>query len=245
MSAQPPVRYENYPPDQTDTPAGAFGASDPQTPVVRPYVPAQIPPPATGGGSSRRTVIGLLVGVPVVILGIGWANANRNDLPGWDSSGQASMPYEDTSGNTSDDSGDVEILVGDYSATVPSGWTSIDDGSGKTGELTNGANRLTAVGIETATSSVAVEEIAHLAKGHYQGFTGKIGDPVDRSSADVQHATMDGTGKHQGKVARLMVELWVDDNGSGLLVARVLTAKPKSTISVEAQGIVDELSRDF
>jgi hypothetical protein len=139
---------------------------------------------------------------------------------------------------------DEEFSVGSYTATAPSGWTVNDDGSG-TVEVTNGANQLTAVSFDTGTSTLAVEEIAHLAKTHRAGFSGKIAEPVDRSSADLQHATMDGTGKFKGKAARLMSELWIDDGGSGLLVVRILTAKVASVISTEAQEMLEELSGDF
>jgi hypothetical protein len=233
---QPPVRYENYPPDDSASPAGS---PDEHTPVIRPYVPATIPPPPTSDGTSRRTVIGLVIGIPIVGIALSAMAMNRNPSDG---SGDGSP---DNSDNTADSgSTDEEFSVGDHSATAPSGWTVHDDGSG-TVEMTNGANRLTAASIDTATSTLAVEEIAHLAKRHYAGFTGKIGDPVDRSSAELQHATMDGTGRFQGKAARLMVELWIDEEGSGLLVARVLTAKVTSVISAEAQEMLDDLSGDF
>jgi len=42
-----------------------------------------------------------------------------------------------------------------------------------------------------------------------------------------------------------MVELWIDGEGSGLLVVRVLTAKVASVISTEAQKMLEELSGDF
>jgi len=244
---QPPVRYENYPPDDTATPAGS---PDEHTPVVRPYVPATIPLPPTSGGTSRRTVVGLVIGIPVagIILGAMAMNSNaRNGSgTGFDNPDNTDNPdnSDDPYGTGDPGSFDEEFSVGSYSSTAPAGWTVHDDGSG-TVEVTNGANRLTAVSIDTATSTLAVEEIAHLAKRHYAGFTGKIGDPVDRSSAELQHATMDGTGKFQGKAARLMVELWIDEEGSGLLVARVLTAKVASVISAEAQEMLEDLSGDF
>jgi len=152
----------------------------------------------------------------------------------------------DSSGSGGGDPGsfDEGFSVGTYSSTAPAGWTVNDDGSG-TVEVTNGPNRLTAASLDTATSALAVDEISRLAKGHYTGFSGKIGDPVDRSSASLQHATMDGTGKFHGSAARLMVELWIDDEGSGLLVTRVITAKVSSAIAVQAQEMLEELSGDF
>ena len=235
MSTQPPVRYENYPPDDNAT---LSGSPQGQSPVVRPYVPATLPPPPRGTGSSRRTAIGRVIGIPIAALVLG-ARATRAESAGGID--------EDTS--YIDESSDIEsvgeeILIGDHSATAPQGWTVHDDGSG-TVEVTNGANRLTAVLVETATSSLAVEEIAPLAAHHYLGFTGKIGEPVDRSTAALQHATMDGTGEFQGKSARLMAELWLYDTGTGLLITRVLTAKVSSSLSAEAQEMLDDLSGVF
>lgn len=218
MSTQPPVRYENYPPDDSASPAGATDG----TPGVQAYLPATVRPALTNAGSSRRTVLVWVIGLSIV--GIAGAVALRSD--------------------SGDDTGESEFSVGDYSSTAPAGWTVYDDGSG-TVVVTNGTNVLAAVTVDTATSSLAVEEIADLAKSHYEGFTGKIGDVVDRSSGDLQHATMDGTGKYLGMDARLMAELWIDDTGAGLLVVRVLTAQMSSTVAVEAQDMVDELSGDF
>ena len=236
---QPPVRYESYPPDDSAT-------ADDHTPVVRPYVPDAIPPPPATEGTSRRTVVGLVIGLPVVgIILSAIASGNSAGRTGGMGADLPEDPYtEYTEDPVDPGSFDEEFSVGSHTATAPSGWTVHDDGSG-TVEVTNGANRLTAVSIDTATSTLAVEEIAHLAKRHHGGFTGKLGDPVDRSSADVQHATIDGTGKFQGKAARLMVELWIDDEGSGLLVVRVLTAKVASVISTEAQEMLEEMSGDF
>jgi len=243
---QPPVRYENYPPDDSAT-------ADENQPVVRPYVPDTIPPPPASVGTSRRTVVGLVIGIPVagIILSAMAMNSNAGNGSGFGWGTPETTTYPDNTDNTDDpdETGDPgsfgeDFSVGNYGATAPAGWTVHDDSSG-TVEVTNGANRLTAVSIETATSALAVDEIAHLAKGHYAGFAGKIGHPVDRSSAALQHATMDGTGTFQGKAARLMGELLIDDEGNGLLVVRVLTAKVASVISTEAQEMLEDLSEDF
>ncbi len=247
---QPPVQFENYPPDDSATPDDLDGEHTPDgqhAPVIRPYVPEQLPPDPASSGSSRRTAIGLVVGVPLAAIILGAVAARPNpdygpyeDIP----TAEASEADPDDPDAEDPASYDQEFSVDGYTATAPAGWTV--DGDGKhTVEVTRGANRLTAVGIETATSTLAVDEIAHLAKRHRTGFTGKIGDPVDRSSVDVQHATMDGAGKFKGKAARLLVELWIDDDGSGLLVSRVLTAKAASAISTQAQEMLDELSGDF
>ncbi len=248
MSTQPPVRFENYPPDDS---ASRPGSADEHTPVVRPYVPDTIPPPPARDGNSRRTLIGLVVGIPVAGILLSVFAANGSSSPGPDGYLPDYPEYTADPEYTEDPVDPVdaepveeEFSVGDYSATVPAGWTVNDDGSGAV-EVTKGANRLAAVSIETATSTLAVEEIARIAKPHHPGFKGKVGTPVDRSSAALQHATMDGTGTFKGKAARLLVELWIDEDGAGLLVARVLTAKVASAISRQAQGMVDELSGEF
>ncbi|HSK33198.1 MAG TPA: hypothetical protein VK903_06910 [Propionicimonas sp.] len=248
MSTQPPVRFENYPPDDS---AGRSDLADEHTPVVRPYVPDTIPPPPARDGNSRRTLIGLVVGIPVAGIILSVFAANGSTTPGPDGylpdyTEYTEDPEDPEAPVDPEDAEPVEeeFSVGDYSATVPAGWTVNDDGSGAV-EVTTGANRLAAVSIETATSTLAVEEIARIAKPHHPGFKGKVGTPVDRSSAALQHATMDGTGTFRGKAARLLVELWIDEDGTGLLVARVLTAKVASAISRQAQGMVDEMSGEF
>ncbi|MGV8909502.1 MAG: hypothetical protein ACOH1Y_11005 [Propionicimonas sp.] len=230
---QPPVRYENYPPDPDETREGPPGAGGPY-PVVRPYLPATIPAPPRSG-TSRRTVLALVIGIPVagILLSAIASSGNSNDRAGASSDGSGNGWV-----------GDQTISVGNYEANAPEGWTMEDDLNG-TVEVMNESNRLTAVLIDTQANNPAVEEIARLAEGRYSGFSGKVGDPVDRSSAELQHATMDGTGTYRGEAARLLVELWIDNSGNGLLVARVMTAKPSSVISAEAQEMVDELSSDF
>ena len=241
MSTQPPVRFENYPPDPDETREGMPGTDDPH-PVVRRYVPASIPDPATNPdpattGTSRRMVIGFVIGIPIAGLLLSAIAARSNSDGGFGDLTQPSASAEAASDGQT-------IAVGDYSANLPEGWTVTEDGNGIV-EVTNGANRLTAAFVETEAYTAAVEEIARRAKRHYSGFAGKINDPVDRSSADLQHATMDGTGTFKGGAARLLVELWINDSGMGLLIARVMTAKASSPVSAEAQELVEALRGDF
>ena len=236
MSTQPPVRFENYPPDPDETREGMPGTDDPH-PVVRPYVPATIPDPATTS-TSRRMVIGLVIGIPIAgfLLSAIAAHDNSDGGFGGDFTQATASATQAPDGQT--------IAVGDYSSNLPEGWTVTEDGNGIV-EVMNGANRLTAVLIGTEADTAAVEEIARLAERHYSGFAGKISDPVDRSSADLQHATMDGTGTFGGVAARLLVEVWINDAGLGLLIARVMTARASSPVSAEAQELVEALSGDF
>ncbi|HEY3547516.1 MAG TPA: hypothetical protein VGK17_15700 [Propionicimonas sp.] len=55
---------------------------------------------------------------------------------------------------------------------------------------------------------------------------------------------MDGAGTFKGKAAGWMSEVWIDEEGGGLLVVRILTAKV-AVISVPAQEMLEQLSKDF
>ena len=238
---QPPVRYENYPPDDSATP-------DDHTPVIRPYVPDTIPPPPASGGDQPADR-----GRP------GDRASGRGDHPqcrrqNGNSAGrmggmEGDLPEaqytEYTEEPVDPDSLDEQFSVGSHTATAPSGWIVHDDGSG-TVEVTNGANKLTAVSFDTAPSTLAVDEIVHLAKS-VTAWASAAGSPIRSTARPPISSTPPSTakGKFKGKAARLMVELWVDDEGSGLLVVRVLTAKAASVISTEAQEMLEELSGDF
>jgi hypothetical protein len=243
VTSQEPTRFENYPPDeggmQRDVPDDR--APYP-APVVRAYNPPP-PPPPSGSSAGRRTFIGALIFVPAVgLISLGIGNAEDTAAPtgfatAWD---PANPPTADASTDAT-----RQITVGGrYAVTVPQGWEYASDGGGGV-EFTIGANRLSASSIEVPPSTLATEELAVLARSHHAGFTGKIGKPADRSTADVQRARMTGTGKFHGKAATLLAELWIDEGGSGLLTTRILTVKPTSEIGVAAQGMVDELSTNF
>jgi hypothetical protein len=49
----------------------------------------------------------------------------------------------------------------------------------------------------------------------------------------------------QQLTARLLIEAWINETGAELLVVRILTAKPESDISAQAQQVVDEFSEGF
>jgi hypothetical protein len=241
VSTQPPVRYENYPPDHNEAPDDASSGGDPQAPIVRPYVPAQVPEPAPGGLRSRRTAIGLALAVPVTLIGITLVNRSQGNsamFPG------STYGEDNPDGDRPDwQAPEGTIEVGGHVAGVPAGWEASSDGD--VAQVDNGPNRLNAESFESVAYVMAVDEIAHRVSAYGRAFTGKLGEPVDRSTAELQHATLDGVGKYRGLAARLMAELWLDDSGNGLLVVRIMTAKPNAPISVEAQGMVDDLSSDL
>ncbi|MGV8909503.1 MAG: hypothetical protein ACOH1Y_11010 [Propionicimonas sp.] len=187
---------------------------------------------------TRRAVIGSLFAVGAAGLLGCTAVSTSTDQASPDSG-------EDPLGDPTDESTPgFEIVVGDYSATVADGWTSVDDGKGGV-VVTNGPNRLTVVSVTLAKGARAVDEIAALARSHADGFLGTFADPVDRSSAEVGRASVSATGKYQGLAGRLLCELWIDATGFALLTTRTLTAKASTLISEQAQEMVDEFSVDF
>jgi len=196
-------------------------------------------PPTDALQWTRRALVGSLFAVGAAGL-LGCTAANRP-------SDQASVDEaEDPLGNDPADESTpgFEIAVGDYSATVADGWTSVDDGKGGV-VVTNGMNRLTVVIVTIAKDALAVDEIAALARSHAEGFAGTFAEPVDRSSAVVKRASVAGTGKFQDQPARLLSELWIDSTGFALLTTRTITAKADSELSEQAQEMVDELTIDF
>jgi hypothetical protein len=220
---------------------------DPDQGHQEPTEPADLEPDETFVPTSspsawgrRGLVIAAVCAVPVVgLLGFNALRAGTDPQ---------SVPTEPELLPTEDPSDEYvngfEISVGDYSATVPDGWKTIDDGKGGV-VASNGANRLLVVSVSIPPSALAVDEIDGLARSHAEGFVGTFDAPVDRSSANVKRASVAGTGKFQGAPARFLSELWIDSTGFALLTTRTLTAKPDSAISAQAQEMVDELSLDF
>lgn len=237
MSSQPPTRYENYPPEP-GVPTGGLDDSAPYSdPVVRVYAPPTITASA-GAPVGRRTVVGLFLAVPMAAI-IWWsAIGDEGGFTGTTDPGGA--PSSDSTGSTP-----KELMVGGrYAVTVADGWDYTPDGDGGL-NFTKGANALSASVIDVPPSTLAVDDIAALVKRHHKGFSGKIDRPVDRSTDHLQRASVSGTGKFRGRAAKLLAELWIDDTGSGLLVTRVLTATPGSTVAAQAQAMTDELSTNF
>jgi len=187
---------------------------------------------------TRRAVLAALVSVGAAGV-LGCTAAVSSDQSGSD------VGEDPLAGDPTDESTPgFEIAVGDYSATVADGWTSVDDSSGGV-VVTNGDNRLSVVSVSIPHTALAVDEIEALAMTHSHEFVGALDGPVDRSSADVKRASVAGIGKFAGTRARLLCELWIDSTGFALLTTRILTAKPSSAISAQAQEMVDELSSDF
>ena len=219
MSTQPPTRFENYPPERRDAYEGTSTdrPADPAL-VVRHYVPRELPARPGDAPSSRRTVISLLIAAPIaVLIGVDWLNGDNPEDPR-----NGTYPWD---------------------PSVQASGEATSTGGGV--EFTSGANRLTASSIEVPPATRATDQLAVLAKGHRKGFTGKIGRPVDDSTADVQRASMTGSGTFKGKAATLLAELWIADSGSGLLITRIVTARPDAEILEQAQAMVDELTKDF
>lgn len=231
MTSQNPTRFDNYPPEP-DPKASGFEEPGDDLPS-RAVLP---PPPDSHVG--RRVAIGLLIGVPVLSLGLAAISRTSSPSP----SAEATAAADPTGDGAA---GLEQVTVGGrYTVTVPDGWAYVGDGGGGF-HFSNGVNRLSASGIAVPPSTRAVEELDLLARRHHEDFTGKINDPVDASTDHVQRAHLIGWGKFQGTSATLIAELWIDENGSGLLTKQLLTVSLASEISAQAQQMVDELSRGF
>jgi len=236
VSSQPPTRYENYPPEQ-DVPASRLEDPPPHSgPVVRAYAPPTITTP--GAPVGRRTVVGLVLALPIVGILWSWMIGDEGGFT------RPADPGGAPSGDSTDSAPKKLMVGGRYAVTVADGWAYTPDGAGGL-EFTKDANALSASAVEVPPSTLAIDHIATLAEHHHEGFAGKIDDPVDRSTNQLRRASMAGTGKFRGKAARLLAELWIDDAGSGLLVTRLLTVAPASTITVQAEAMTDELSTNF
>ena len=229
MSSQLPTRFDNYPPE-ADPEASGFEASD--------DLPRRALPPTSEPGVARRTVILFAIAAPALVGGL----AVISKLSTQSTSAQ---PPPTASGSTSNRPGLEQVTVGGrYTVTVPEGWTYVGDGGGGL-HFSHGVNRMSASGIAVPPSTRAVEELDLLARRHHEDFTGKINDPADDSTGQVQRAHLIGSGKFQGISATLIAELWIDEFGSGLLTKQLLTVSPSSDVAMAAQRMVDELSASF
>ncbi len=77
------------------------------------------------------------------------------------------------------------------------------------------------------------------------GHAGSTGEAVDASTADIQRASLAGSGLLGGRDARLIANLWIDGDGEALLALRILAAEPNSGEAYGAQRMIGELSRSF
>lgn len=236
MTSQRPTRFENYPPEPD--PAASMSGEGGPTSRVQPYLPPPVLrplPPASG--TSRRTVVGLAVGVPIAaVLGISvLGSIARSD----ESTGSATA--------SADDAYDVSAEVGAYGTGLADGWVVLESREDWL-ELGNGTNHLYAIPQVLSSSTVAVDELPLLAKqalADIPGFRGTPGTAMDSSNPDTQKASLAGTGTFRGSPARLLANLWLTSSGDGLLVLRVLTAEPNSEEVYGAQDMTDQLSAGF
>lgn len=248
MTSQRPTQFENYP-LEPDPAASASGEGGP-APRVQPYLPPPVPRPAPvvqrlpEPGTSRRTVVGLAIGVPLAaVLGISVLGRI----------GESGMPYAEASGWATeavpyDDEGGWETAeIGGHSTDLADGWQVLEEHPERL-VLGNGSNRLYAYPELLSASTIAVEELPALVRQALQdvpGFRGVPGAAVDSSTLDVQKASLGGTGTFKKHAARLLANLWVASSGGGLLVVRVLTAAPNSDEAYGGQAMTDQLSSDF
>lgn len=245
MTSQRPTQFENYPlePDPTASASGEGGPA----PHVQPYLPPPVPRPAPvvrqlpESGTSRRTVVGMAIGVPLAaVLGISvLGRIGESGTAEAQASGMATEapPYD----------GWESAEVGGHTTELADGWQVLEEDPERL-VLGNGSNWLYAYPKLLSASTIAVEELPALVKqalDDVPGFRGVPGDAVDSSTLDVQKAGLGGTGTVKKHAARLLANLWVTSTGEGLLVVRILTAAPNSDAAYGGQAMTDQLSSDF
>lgn len=239
MTEQQPTRFENYPPE---TPAAPFVGADPTPPpppvLPAPSRPVEQPPRTQSRRNLISSVIGLAIGVPIMIA-VGLSGSERSDAPSDEWTMDAEPPFEEP-----DAQGDApaDFTVGEYTVAVPTGWELTTDEDPKV-VLARDANQVTVMVLDPdSDGATPVDDIAEVLRSAETGFTGKPGKPVDESTDSRPVASMSGKGEFQGRAARQFAELWLDDDGSYLLIVTVLTAAEGSPIARQALGIGSSLT---
>ena len=248
-------RFEVYPPaaeagpapgPTVPAPAQTWEQPDPAGPApdypVTAYRPPQVSPSPAGQGPSRRTVIGLAIGLPVVgfILSVG-LRAEESALPG----GYEDGGYQDGGYDPGEETVDVSsIAIGPWVLDVPDGWADSWEAADEV-VLTHGANRLQAYSFTAYGSDQALDLVEPMVKRRLGAFRGTLGGPVDDSDAEVQRATVRTAGTVRGKNALLTGHLWISAAGDALLLVEVLTAKASGRVAGELRAMVDQLEGEF
>ena len=234
MSDQRPISFENYPGDPASGTGGQFPdptvSDTPPAPLdLRPGAWTPAPAPAK---TNRRAFVGMLLGVAAA--GVGVSLLARSGTAITETEGEATAGAETG-----------QLVVGDYSADLPDGWT-IDEAEDDLAVATAGTNRVLACTF--TASGTAGEIILAEVKSRIGDFTGDFSDlhTTTDASSDYDNAGVTVKGKVGDRTARLTAGLWIDDSSDGaLLVIQTVTAKDGSDWAVEAQGIADQLSEYF
>jgi len=247
----PPAAEAGPAPTETTTPRAATptweqpGAAS-TTPAAYPvtaYRAPQVPPPSGGEGPNRRSVIGLVLGVPLAgFILAQWSRAAGRDAGDpWVEGTGADDPTDDA--DQSDTGSSIEI--GAYTLNLPDGWSEQWLDSGEVA-LTNGSNRLQVLSFTANEGEAATDLVDGLVKRRLKAskFTGTLGRPLDQSDG-VDRALVKAVGKVGKKKATLVGQLWIDDVADALLLVRVLTAKNGTPVADDAQSMVDDLEGQF
>ena len=223
MSNQP-SRFENYPPG-ADAPVPE---AEPE-PAPRPLAEFRQFVAPEPGKTSRRTLLSFAIGLPVVGIAAGIALYKPDPEP----------VHPAGRGMT--------VRIGRYGTILPKGWNVVAQTEGRLG-LRKGDDLLYALPQVWGTSTLAVEELETLVErllSEIPSVKGKVGPATDGSTINLQRAALTGTATVNGRSARLLGNLWLGKDGTGLLVLRVLVAEANSIESMEAQGMTDQLSAPF
>lgn len=241
MTSQPPTGFENYPfqseRDGISDPAPAPPAA--VTPYRPPTVGAPPPPPPSGFG--RRGLLGIIVGVPVVVVLGGTIFRSGEELAAYPDATASEPEWID---DEYYESGDFLDVGGQYSTQIREGWETVSP-DGDTAILAQGSNRFLALAITYDGFQQATDQLLDLVEQYRGTFKGRLGEPIDTSSSNVRRATLTASGTVGGDDARLRADLWIDSDDNSLLVIQTLTARKGSRVAAEAQSMADELSSGF
>jgi hypothetical protein len=244
VSGEPPTQYENVPIDLEIHPdpvtVNRWENPPVSTTVVRAYQPVR-PTPPPPSGASRRTVLGVLVGVATV-GGLTWLGSRNESVTEWQGGYQTEDddPFDDAN-DEPDDSGSLDL--DGQSVDAPPGWT-VDANTGSRGLLHKGDNQVLLV-VYGTDATTAIAEIASALERSNSPLVGTA-STYGTQTRDGAGVTLSGTGKYQGKGAREVTELRLDtDNSRGLFIRQILTAPKDSTIAKQAASLASGLRGDW
>lgn len=248
MSIQPPTKFDNYP-SEVDPAASGFGESsdDLEPPARRSRPQSRV---------LRRTVVGVLVGIPVASLGLA-AISQRSSRPVPVSDPSPTEPSASQSSGSDPDASSPEpesptpsyaskVNVGGYSATVPKGWR-IDDNRADEVALSKGTNRVIAFHFPAVEEDMPKDLIGPLTRRRLGAFKGKLHlDQVGESEHSYRYSEVWADGVVGRRKASLYAALWITwDENDALLVIKILTAPSGSDAIREADGIMREFALSF
>lgn len=222
MSGLQPTHFENYPPE----PTGVTGDGTEQPAAGGGLTPS---PPyfvAAASGTSRRKVLGWMIGVPVV-LGFGLYSMGSSDE-------DSEEEVEATS----------QLVLDGHWITIPPGWTA--QVAGDVATLHKGSDQIMVQVIQGETSSASGVIAARAGKLLPYGLVDvDFEDAVDNSTDDYQRVSALGHAVSDHIGVRLLADLWLDEDGDGLIVVRYLVSAEGTEAFQQAEDTVTTLGEEF